>query len=167
MNIPRLLWLTLLSTSLLLASPPAHGGSGTWIINPVDSSWNTAANWSSNTVPGGLDTATFKFSEVTDISISGNSGAQTLLLDLDASAYSFTALPGAVLDVGDGGITNLSGLEQNFIAQTDSAGQAGEFVVDGFGGVFGDEMVFTEYGAKLPPRPRSAAPSATCPTAGS
>jgi autotransporter-associated beta strand protein len=135
---------------IIFTSQPAYAGSGTWIVNPVNNSWNTPANWSSNTVPGGLDTATFKFSEITDISISGNSGAQTLLLDVDANAYSFTALPGAVMDVGDGGIMNLSGLEQNFIAQADSAGQAGVFIVDGFGGIFGEGVVFTEYGAMVP-----------------
>src|SRR5437588_11015056 len=34
-------------------------GSGTWILNPINDDWNTAANWSSDTVPGPLDEATF------------------------------------------------------------------------------------------------------------
>ena len=53
------------------------------------------------------------------------------------------------MDVNSGGITNLSGVEQNFIAQTDSGGQAGVFVFPVFGGIFSDGVVFTEYGAKV------------------
>jgi len=126
-----------------------YAGSGTWIANPINNDWNTAANWSSNTVPGSLDTATFEVSAITDISISVSRGVNWLLLDSGASAYSFTALPGVALDVGSGGITNLSGVEQNFIAQTDSAGQWGIFAITQFGGIFGDGVVFTQYGAKL------------------
>ncbi len=54
------------------------------------------------------------------------------------------------MDVSTLGITNLSGMEQNFIAQTDDTGQRGVFQFTGFvGDISGDGVVFTEYGAQL------------------
>ncbi|MEO5717485.1 MAG: autotransporter-associated beta strand repeat-containing protein [Chthoniobacterales bacterium] len=73
-----------------------------------------------------------------------------MLLQSGASAYSFTALPGVLMDINDGGIMNLSGEEQNFIALTDGNGQVGVFTITQFGGISGDGVVFTEYGAKIP-----------------
>ncbi len=145
-----LLMLLLAGANLFAGQSNLYALSGTWIANPINNDFNTPANWSSNSVPGPLDIATFEGSDITDISISANSGVDTLFLQSGASAYRFTALPGIAMYVFDGGITNLSGVEQNFIAQTDSAGQSGVFVMDLFGGIFGDGVVFTEYGAKFP-----------------
>ena len=67
------------SITCLLACRFAHGDDGTWIANPVNNDWNTPANWSSNTVPGPFDTATFAVSNTTNISIPvPNAGSATL-----------------------------------------------------------------------------------------
>ena len=141
-------WIILLAICGFAASKESYAGSGTWILNPIDNNWNTPANWSSNTVPGGLDTATFAVSNITDISISAGSGAFWMVFNSGASAYSFTALPGFGLGIGSGGITNLSGVEQNFIAQTNDAGQSGSFDFN-VGSSAGDDVTFTEWGASL------------------
>ena len=131
--------------------PNGHADSGTWVLNPVDNNWNTPANWSSNTVPGPFDTATFEVSNTTNISILLPSGdIKEMVFNPAASAYSFTALPGASLGFFDGGITNLSGVEQNFVTQTDEAGKSGVFSMGGFSGPSaGDQVTFTQEGAKL------------------
>jgi autotransporter-associated beta strand protein len=49
-----------------------------------------------------------------------------------------------------GGITNLSGIEQNFVAQTNDAGQSGTFGFSGFSaGSAGDDVMFTLQGASV------------------
>jgi hypothetical protein len=93
-----------IGAAIFLGQAKLNAGSGTWIMNPVNNSWNTPANWSSNTVPSGLDTATFAISNTTDISISATSSAFALNFNPGASAYNFTALPGDSLSIGGGGM---------------------------------------------------------------
>src|SRR5690349_7589918 len=51
----------------------SFAGSATWSANPVSGDWNTAANWTPQTVPNGPnDVATFANSNVTRISFSAN-----------------------------------------------------------------------------------------------
>ena len=79
-----------------------------------------------------------------------NNAVFEMTFNSGASAYSFTALPGDSLDVGSGGIINLSGIEQNFVAETNDAGQSGVFGFGGFSaGSAGDEVMFTLQGARL------------------
>ncbi len=133
--------------ALLLASPAAQAGSGTWLTDPIDSDWNNPANWSSNSIP---DMATFAFSNVRQISITGDNAVLSITFNLGARPYTITALPGDSLSVGNGaGITNLSGVEQNFVAETDDAGRSGSFVFE-FGGTINDGVTFTQNGASLP-----------------
>ena len=39
--------------SLLLAAATTFGGSATWNLNPTTGDWNTATNWTPETVPNG------------------------------------------------------------------------------------------------------------------
>jgi hypothetical protein len=59
-SVNSILTLCLCALLFLGSASVSLAGSGTWIASPVDNNWDTPANWSSNTVPGGLDTATFK-----------------------------------------------------------------------------------------------------------
>ena len=128
----------------------AEAASGTWILNPVDNDWNNPANWSSNSVPGPLDPAFFAVSSTSNISIMASSSVFQLTFNSGASAYSLTTLPGDSLDFGSGGITNLSGVKQSFVAQTNDAGQSGTFGFSGFSaGSAGDEVMFTLQGASV------------------
>lgn len=92
-----LFMLLLIGANLFGGQSNLYALSGTWIANPINNDFNTPANWSSNSVPGPLDIATFEGSDITDISISANSGVDTLLLQSGASAYRFTALPGIAM----------------------------------------------------------------------
>src|SRR5262245_53133170 len=142
---PRPVYLTLLLLGGAVL-PCVQASSGTWNLNPTNNDWNTPANWSSNTVP--TDTATFAVSNVTDISISAQNSIFSIEFNSGASAYSFTVLPGDSLSFGNGVITNLSAVEQNFAAQTNDAGQSGSFVFNGSSSA-GQDVVFTQYGSKL------------------
>src|SRR6266481_1802477 len=54
--------------ALLAATHAAFSGSATWNLNPTSTDWNTAANWTPETVPNGTtDIATFDVSDVTDV----------------------------------------------------------------------------------------------------
>ena len=62
-------WL-LLPCLVLMAATGALAGSATWNLNPTNGDWNTAANWTPETVPNReTDVATFGQSNVTDIAV--------------------------------------------------------------------------------------------------
>jgi fibronectin-binding autotransporter adhesin len=132
MNIPRLLSLTLLSTSLLLASPPARAGNATWNLNPATGDWNTAENWTPNTVPNGTDDiATFGVSHVTEITQSTTTILGGMQFEPGASGYNINVLPGNNFRFNDAGVTNDSGVTQSIncssgnvhFSNTSSAGE--------------------------------------------
>src|SRR2546423_6743921 len=51
----------------------AFAGSATWKASPGSNDWNTASNWTPATVPNGpSDTATFAFSNTTNVSTSAD-----------------------------------------------------------------------------------------------
>jgi len=57
----------LIALNLMLAID-GHAGSATWNLNPTSGDWNTASNWTPNTVPNSpTDTATFGVSNITTI----------------------------------------------------------------------------------------------------
>ena len=122
----RLLRLT--STVLLLVvSSQATGfaGSATWKANPTSGDWNTAANWMPPTIPNGpSDTATFAVSNITGISLSGNPVTEVNGIAFNAGASLFTITVSATtstssqLTISGVGITNNSGITQNFAITT-------------------------------------------------
>src|SRR5262245_62107572 len=74
----------LTTAAALLAAMPAHALDATWSMAPVNSDFNTAANWTPATVPTG--TAFFGTSTITGLTF--NSGSVT-------SLGGFTFNPGA------------------------------------------------------------------------
>jgi autotransporter-associated beta strand protein len=153
--------------ALIASACTLEGGSATWNLNPVNNHWSKGANWTPATVPyGENDVATFGASNVTDVMLGYlpdtgypfNVVAEIIFAE-GASAYTITLSPGrdynTSLQFYGAGITNNSGVVQNFVAKRSSttnsgrisfygAASAGENVViinqggnDTFGGEYG------------------------------
>ena len=116
-------WLGLvLPFILLLVSCPgsAQAGSATWNQNPANGDWNTAANWTPRTIPNSLSAiATFATSSITDVSISADTQVGGIVFDQEAGTFTIEASaldPTNQLSIGGTGVTNRSGLTQNFVS---------------------------------------------------
>src|SRR5947208_1098777 len=112
---------------MLLLPTVAYGISAQWDLDPISGDWNTAANWTPNGVPNGpADIATFGLSNTTDVSISANSEVNGITFTPAATnPYTITARPGLTLTISGRGITNNSGISQNFVNAVDGAGHFG------------------------------------------
>lgn len=120
----------------------AHADSATWNLNPTSGEWNTAANWTPATVPNGpSDTATFASSGVTDVSISGLLQLDGIVFDLGANAFTITNKPSRGLTISGAGITNKSGVLQNFLNQEGSRGAGQLYFTNG--ATAGDLVIYT------------------------
>jgi autotransporter-associated beta strand protein len=108
-------------TLLLSAASNSFAGSATWDPNPVSSDWNTASNWTLATVPNSsTDTATFGSSNTTAVSISETTDVSGVTFTTAANPYTITvpassSLNGITLSFDGAGITNNSGVAQNFV----------------------------------------------------
>jgi autotransporter-associated beta strand protein len=101
----------------LTISINAEAGSATWTLNPATNDWNTATNWTPNTVPNGsTDIATFGKSNTAAVSISAGVEVNAITFNPGASAFTITLLDTLTLTVSGSGIINNSGIVQNFIA---------------------------------------------------
>jgi autotransporter-associated beta strand protein len=121
-----LFFVTLILLELL--GSVAYAGSGTWLLNPINNDWNTAANWSSNTVPNSFnDTASFAVSQATSVSLSSSVAVSGISFTAGADAFTVSALPGTNMQFLGDGIANLSGVEQNFVSPV-SGGSSGNYV---------------------------------------
>ena len=97
---------------------PAFAGSATWNLNPTSSDWNTAANWTPATVPSGLnDIATFAVSNTTSVSPSDRVQVRGINFVAGASAFTITIIAQRSFTFIGGGITNDSGVIQNFVTE--------------------------------------------------
>jgi autotransporter-associated beta strand protein len=104
---PVLLTLTIVS---------ARAGSATWKPNPGSSHWNTATNWTPETVPNGpSDIATFGISSTTGISFVDNVEVDSIIFDVGASAYALQTDNSTILTLSGVGIINNSGVIQNIL----------------------------------------------------
>lgn len=121
----KLIALTI-GSGLILLTEFAYAGSATWDLNPGSGDWNTAANWTPMTVPNGsADAATFALSNTTNVSISANTAVNGITFTLAASVYTIMTSPSVMLTLSGVGITNNSGIAQNFVTAVESAGNAG------------------------------------------
>lgn len=107
---PALLWAATISF--------ASAGSATWNLNPSNSDWNTAANWTPATIPNGDDdVATFGLSTQTSITESQTITLARMIFQPDAASY--TIMAGAkgtdenLVFVGEG-VVNQSAFMQHF-----------------------------------------------------
>ena len=124
-------WLLALvfAVALALFSSPVFAGSAQWQPPiPGIGDWNTAGNWNPATVPNAAaDVATFATSAITGVSLSADTEVNGIVFNSGASAFTITVSPGFVLTVSGAGITNNSGITQNFVADVNGAGSFGGF----------------------------------------
>ena len=126
----NLIHIILLFVSFGVTAQSSYAGSATWNLNPTSSDWNTAVNWTPATVPNSLgDIATFDNSNSTTVSISTtDTRVNGIVFNPGASAFTITA-NGNSLVIGDGGITNNSGVTQTFATVRDPS--SGEILLIG------------------------------------
>ena len=112
-----LLFVTVAMLLLLLSiTSSTFADSATWKTNPSSGDWNTSANWSPSTVPNGpSDIATFDSSTVTGVFLSANTEVNGIVFNAGASAFTITSDAGLLLNITGVGITNNSGIVQNFV----------------------------------------------------
>ena len=107
---------------LCLIAAHSFAGSATWNVNPTSGLWNTAANWTPATVPNGpTDIATFASSSLTNLSISAGIEVNSIVFGSGAPAFTINNTQGVGLTISGAGVTNNSGVLQNFVNQ--GAGQ--------------------------------------------
>ncbi len=140
---------------LMILTPGAtFAGSATWQTSPASGNWNSAPNWMPNAVPNGpSDTATFAFSNKTDVSISHNTEVNGIVFNAGASAFGVTVPGGAnasflELTISGAGITNDSGIAQNFVTAPAviAAGNRGAGIGFVNGATAGNLTAFTNNG---------------------
>ena len=111
---------------LLSTASSTFADSATWKTNPGSGDWNTASNWTPTTIPNGpSDTATFAFSNTTGVSVSGpnNTEIDGIVFNAGASAFTITVSPLITLYFEGIGITNNSGITQNFVTTVNGVHQ--------------------------------------------
>jgi len=107
----------------LLTSHFGYAGSATWNQNPMSSDWNTASNWTPETVPNGPDdVASFASSSLTTVSIPRSTEVSQIVFNNEASSFSITVAPGVTLTLSGQGVINNSGIQQNFNVMADRSG---------------------------------------------
>jgi autotransporter-associated beta strand protein len=103
------------SLCLLVTSEALQAGSATWKLDPTSDNWNTAVNWSPETVPNDpADVATFGSSNTTTVSISAPTHVDSVVFDPNASAFTVSTGAHHFTFLG-AGIVNNSADEQNFV----------------------------------------------------
>jgi autotransporter-associated beta strand protein len=112
--------LTCMITLALAIAASAHAGSATWSLKPTSGDWNTAENWDPATVPNGSsDIATFAVSTHAAVNLSSFVEVSDIIFNPGASAFTIRVPSRIGLTVSGGGITNESGVTQNFLLTSD------------------------------------------------
>jgi autotransporter-associated beta strand protein len=144
--------LCLISIAFLPTLATVHADSATWNLNPTNGDWNTAANWTPQTVPNGpTDVATFAGSSITDLTLSAETTEVTaIVFNPGASSFNITANPESTqtdvtLTISGTGIINNSGVTQN-LAAAEASGHLG-FIDFVNGASAGDGTALTAFGA--------------------
>jgi len=133
--------LLILLTLTFTCTLHAYAGSATWNLNPVSGDWYTPANWTPETVPSGeLDTATFSFSNVTDLFVNADIAVAEVFFDAQASAYEISFQGFNTFTFSGTGLVNDSVNAQAFLldlnttlqfSNTASAGRLTEITING------------------------------------
>ncbi len=139
---------------MFLLPTVAYAISAQWDLDPISGDWNTAANWTPMGVPNGpADIATFALSNTTGVSISTNTEVNGITFTSAATnPYTITASAGFTLTLSGIGITNNSGITQNFatalggeIRFTNSATAGSSGITNNGGTVSGQAGGFTRF----------------------
>ena len=115
--------------------------SATWLQSPGSNDWNTGANWTSNTVP--TDTASFGTSTVTTVTLSSSTSINAIVFNAGASAFTISVTPAGSLSINGAGLTNNSGVAQNFIVTRNSSGGLGYLEFNGSASAGGANTIYT------------------------
>ena len=112
--------------SLILLVPiVTYATSAQCDLDPISGDWNTAAKWTPNGVPNDpADTAMFGLSNTTRVSISAYTALFVAINGITFTAaatnpYTITVNPRSELTISGLGITNKSGIAQNFVTEPD------------------------------------------------
>jgi autotransporter-associated beta strand protein len=127
----KTLILAAIRCSLMFLVPSVtYALSAQWDLDPVSGDWNTPANWTPVGVPNGpADIATFGLSNTTGVSISAHTEVNGITFTPAATnPCTITANPGLTLTISGAGITNNSGITQNFVTAIDAFGNSGTIV---------------------------------------
>ena len=130
-------------TLALGALNAVYANSATWSLNPTSGDWNTAVNWTPPTVPKGpADKATFASSQLTEVSLSARVQVNSIIFDAGGTAFTINNNPGVALTISGAGITNSSGVLQNFVNLYSTTTNGGQlfFTHDA---TAGDSVVYT------------------------
>ncbi|MEO7725572.1 MAG: autotransporter-associated beta strand repeat-containing protein [Chthoniobacterales bacterium] len=116
---PGFLILSLVASLATLAPLQGNAATAQWALDPVDETWYTPANWSSNRVPGFFDTAIFDVSNKPEVSTSGRTTTiDKIVFAANAPAYQITSVATTFFGTLDifNGIDNQSAQTQDFIS---------------------------------------------------
>lgn len=132
-------------------APGSYATSATWHLSPPTSSFDTALNWTPNTVPNQpADTATFDVSNTTTVNLTSADNVGTIAFNPDASPYTIVAPLGDLIlgaKISTAGVVNNSGVTQNFlIPQGVGEGTLGSLIFTN-GASAGDNTVYTVNGS--------------------
>jgi autotransporter-associated beta strand protein len=147
-----------ITIALIASTCTVDGGSATWNLNPLNNHWGKAANWTPTTVPyGENDVATLGASNITEIMLgdtpdgyADNVVAEVYFAE-GASAYTIVTSPvtrsyyPTQLGFAGAGITNNSGVVQNFVAARSDTKNSGRFTFGGFASA-GENVIITNQG---------------------
>jgi autotransporter-associated beta strand protein len=142
MRILPLFW----SLCLLATSATLHAGSATWKLDPTSDDWNTAVNWTPETVPNDpADVSTFKSSNTTAISLSAQTDVDSVVFDTSASAFILSTATHDLTLFGTG-VVNNSANAQNFVTGLQDGG-----IIQFRNTASASNAVFTVYGDAFQP----------------
>jgi len=131
---------TAILTLLLATANSSFAGSATWSARPATGNWSTASNWTPATVPNGPnDTATFATSNIRFVAPEGATQVNGIVFNPGASQFTIALLT-TTLTISGVGITNNSGITQNF------APGPGEIDFTNSATAGGSDVVFTNAG---------------------
>src|SRR6266487_1460267 len=109
-------------TLLLSTASSTFAGSATWKANPANGGWTIASNWTPATVPNGpADTATFATSNQRFLVFEFDIEVNGIVFNRGASAFTIANQLAPTLTISGVGITNNSGIVQNFAPGPGSA----------------------------------------------
>jgi Passenger-associated-transport-repeat len=147
-------WAFLLSaaailTLLLSTASSSLAASAKWRANPFTGNWNDPINWTVGGPPNGpADTATFNTSTKTALSLSLNTEVNRTAFKAGASGFTIIASPTFTFTLSGVGITNNSGITQNFVSAVDGAGNTGVILFTN-SATAGSLTTFTNNGSTL------------------
>ena len=98
----------------------------TW-TGTTDGNWNNTGNWNPATVPNSSGaTATFGLSNTNAITLSASTEVNSITFTSNAtSTYTITVAPTLSLTISGAGLTNNSGITENFVTAVDGSGNSG------------------------------------------